>query len=157
MKKHIRSMVCPVWISDECIPVWWNVMIQLDKTGVVDICHAMVACDNQVYLKWVIKLQWKFINVDSWVAPNNFTSGTSKELLHLTIYITYPKHLLKDILFIIEKIQYHKWRAKQYVFHLSATCIFQPTIPSFIRVNGCYKHHTPFPAWGRSGVIEKTI
>ena len=25
-------------------------MIQLDKTGVVDICHAMVACDNQVYL-----------------------------------------------------------------------------------------------------------
>ena len=28
-------------------------MIQLDKTGVVGICHAMVACDNQVYLKWV--------------------------------------------------------------------------------------------------------
>ena len=25
-------------------------MIQLDKMGVVDICHAMVACDNQVYL-----------------------------------------------------------------------------------------------------------
>ena len=27
-------------------------------------------------------------------------------------------------------------------FRLSPTCIFQPTLPSFIRVNGHYKHHT---------------
>ena len=39
-------------------------MIQLDKTGVVDICHAMVACENQVYLRWVIKINTMEIYLD---------------------------------------------------------------------------------------------
>ena len=52
-------------------------MIQLDKTGVVDICHAMVACDNQVYLKWVIKIQWKYISIHEFL-PNNYLMGHIK-------------------------------------------------------------------------------
>ena len=69
--------------------------------------------------------------------------GHVKSYYNLTIYITYHKHLVKDI--ISSELNKSSTTKSKIVCFLHSLPInyFRRTPLAFIRVNGHYKHHTP--------------